>query len=220
MKKILVTIFPLAALLSFSVNAADLRVRVFERGGNVPLPGVAVCLGTHARPDQFGASLTDANGYVLFSEVPRAKLLVTASMPGYMSEQESMVTSTSNRMLVLSLAGGGGGPKCRITTADTIESASGLAIRRYAINNGARQADSQTVRLHNSLNGMATHYRASEQRDFADAQWQVYATAPEFKLSSGPGLKRVYLQVRRHSTVNGATLETVSPAVQDTIRVP
>ncbi|MDX1697171.1 MAG: hypothetical protein R3308_02745, partial [Thiohalobacterales bacterium] len=202
-----------------SVNAADLRVRVFERGGNVPLPGVAVCLGTHARLDQFGASLTDDKGYVLFSEVPRAKLLVTASMPGYMSEQESMVTSTSNRMLVLSLAGGGGGPQCQITTTGTVESASGLAIRRYAINNGAREADARTVRLHNSLNGTATHYRASEQRDFAGAEWQAYSAAPEFKLSPGSGLKRVYLQVRRHSTVNGATLETLSPTVQDTIRV-
>ena len=204
---------------SFSAGAADLRVRVFERGGNVPLPGVAVCLGTHARLDQFGASRTDEKGYVLFNEVPHAQLVVTASMPGYKSEQESMVTSTASRMLVLSLSGGGGGPQCRITGTKEALPSSGLVVRRYAINNGAREADSRTVRLHNRLNGVATHYRASEQRDFTDAKWELYAAVPEFTLSPGPGLKRVYLQVRRHSTVDGATLETLSPVVQDTIRV-
>ena len=219
MKKIIVSILPFVTWLSFSVEAADLRVRVFERGGNVPIPGVAVCLGTQARLDQFGASLTDEQGYVLFSAVPRAELLVTASMSGYMSEQESMVTTTSDRMLVLSLAGGGGGPECRINTTGSARSAAGLMIRGYAINNGAREADGQTVRLHNRLNGTATHYRASEQRDFAGAEWQPYTAAPEFKLSTGAGLKRVYLQVRRASTADGATLETLSPVVQDTIRV-
>ncbi len=94
-----------------------------------------------------------------------------------------------------------------------------LAIKRFAINDGVTVTTNRTVRLHNKLAGMATQYRASERQDMADAEWQYYAVAPEFTLSPGAGLKRVYLQVRRHSTVNGATLESVSPIVKDSIRL-
>ena len=47
-------------ITSSGVSAAELTVRVFERGGKAPLQGVAVCLGTSARITQFGAKLTDA----------------------------------------------------------------------------------------------------------------------------------------------------------------
>ena len=61
--------------------------------------------------------------------------------------------------------------------------------------------------------------RLVTRRDLEGAEWQYYASEPEFTVSEGAGLKRIYLQVRRHSTVNGATLETLSPVVQDTIRL-
>lgn len=207
----------LMTCVSFSAGAADLRVRVFERGGNVPLEGVSVCLGTQARLDQFGASRTDDEGYAVFSELPQAQIIVTASRDGYKSEQESLVTSNLNRLLVLSLSAGGGGVDCRIDSASVELSAAGLAVRRFTINKGQKVTDSRTVSLHNSVTGTATQYRASERRDMQGAEWQYYSAAPEFTLSEGTGLKRVYLQVRRHSTVNGATLETVSPVVQDSI---
>ena len=92
--------------------AADVKVQVSEREGNTPLAGAAVCLGTSARIDQFGARLTDQNGFAVFTDVPRTTILVTASGRGYKAEQEIMVTSTSNRVLLMSLPAGGGGVQC------------------------------------------------------------------------------------------------------------
>jgi len=219
MKKIISLMVFACASLSFVVEASELRVRVFERGGNIPLPGVSVCLGTSARLDQFGSSRTDGNGYVLFTEVPRTRIVVTASMNGYKSEQESLVTSNASRMLVLSLSGGGGGTDCAVGDKVGAQASVELKVMRFTVNKGEKQTGNRTVSLDNSVSGMATQYRASERRDMEGAEWQYYATAPEFTLSEGPGLKRIYLQVRRHSTVNGATLETLSPVVQDTIRL-
>ena len=219
MKRISTLILSILALLTFAANAADLRVRVFERGGNVPLTGVSVCLGTQARLDQFGASRTDGEGYVLFSEVPQAQIVVTASRSGYKTEQEALVTSNTNRMLVMSLPAGGGGPECALRTQVAALTPTGLAVRQFRINAGAPATNSRNIKLNHSISGVATEYRASERRDMSGAEWKSYAGAPEFTLSEGPGMKRVYLQVRRHSTVNGATLESLSPVVQDSIRL-
>ena len=219
MKRISTLILSIMAWMAFAANAADLQVRVFERGGKVPLAGVSVCLGTQARLDQFGAARTDGEGYVLFSEVPQAQVVVTASRSGYKSEQELMVTSNANRLLVMSLPAGGGGPECTLGRQVAVLASSGLKVRQFRINAGASATDSRTITLNHRLSGAATEYRASERRDMAGAEWQSYADAPEFTLSEGTGVKRVYLQVRRHSTVNGASLESLSPVVQDTIRL-
>lgn len=208
-----------AALLAAGAQAAvagDLRVRVFERGGDVPLSGVAVCLGTGAKPDQFGAKYTDANGYVVFDSLPRAQLLVTASMPGYKSEQEQMVTSGAGHMLVLSLSSGGGGPVCH-AGSNARQAVTGLRIEHFAINNGAATTARSSVTLSNTVSGEVTQYRASERSDFSDADWQDHSGAPAFTLSEGNGEKQVWFQVRRHSSLNGAVVEITSPAASDTI---
>jgi hypothetical protein len=219
MKSINTLILSMLVWVAFTANAADLQVRVFERGGNIPLAGVSVCLGTQARLDQFGAARTDGQGYVMFSEVPQAQIVVTASRPGYKSEQESMVTSNTNRLLVISLPAGGGGPECELGSQIAGLTSAGLLVRQFRINAGATSTDNRNVNLNHSLSGAATEYRASERRDMAGAEWQTYAAAPQFTLSEGAGVKRVYLQVRRHSTVNGASLESLSPVVQDSIRL-
>ncbi len=215
----LITNIMMAVLLAVSAQmaaGADLRVRVFERGGNLPLAGVSVCLGTQARLDQFGAKLTDSKGYVVFDSLPSAQLLVTASMAGYKSEQELMVTSSANRMLVLSLSGGGGGPQCKAATSGK-RAASGLKVEHFAINNGAAVTAQHSVTLNHAASGVVTQYRVSERSDFSDAEWQDHAAAPVFKLSEGNGRKQVWFQVRRHSSLNDAVVETVSPAVSDSI---
>jgi len=210
-------IFNLLLTLSAAAAASDLRVRVFERGGKAPLAGVAVCLGTAASTDQFGSSLTDSEGFVVFTDVPRAALLVTASRDGYQSGQERMVTSNTNRMLVMTLTSGGGGPRCKAGDGTASVVAEGLAVGRFALNGGARVTTSRSISLDNRVSGQPTQYRASERRDFAGADWQAYASAPSFELSEEPGQKTVYLQVRRHATVNGAVLETLSPVVRASI---
>jgi len=210
-------VLTLLAIASGSLQAADLRVRVFERGGNVPLAGVAVCLGTQARPDQFGATRTDKDGYAIFDSVPGARLLVTASMTGFMTQQEMLVTSNTSRMLVLSLSSGGGGPRCLPGESETSRIAPALQINRFVVNNGAAVTTGRGVTLDSTISGMPTQYRASEQADFGDAEWLNYKDSPGFMLSPGSGRKTVYYQVRRQSTIDGAVLETVTPVSTDSI---
>jgi hypothetical protein len=198
-------------------SAADLRVRVFERGASKPLSGVSVCLGTQARIDQFGAKKTDINGYVVFDSLPQAQLLVTATKAGYMGEQELMITSNANRMLVLSLVSGGGGPACNAVGTASAVLQNGLQVTHFTIDRGAAKAASRRVTLDHSLSGTVTQYRASELADFGDTDWQDYSGVPVFELSSGNGTKRVYFQVRRHSTINDAVVETLSPVVHDSV---
>ena len=217
MKHSNVTILFLFSLASMTLSAAEVQVRVFERGGKAPLAGVAVCLGTPASINQFGSQLTDGSGNVVFSGVPRASLLVTASRDGYKAEQETMVTSSGNRMVVISLPAGGGGTKCPLSGNAAQVPGSGLGISRFVVSSGAGVATTRSVTLNNVVSGQPTQYRASERADFKGAEWQDYTQAPAFQLSAGPGRKSVYFQVRRHASLGGANLETLSPISKDSI---
>jgi len=210
-------IFMLLACLSVSVLASGLKVRVFERGGNAPLSGVAVCLGTSARLDQFGASRTDDSGYAIFNDIPQGPLLVTASRSGFKAVQENIVTSNMDRMLVISLSSGGGGSQCEVGSGIVSQQTGGLDISHFAINNGASQTEERSVTLDNRVDGDPNQFRASERADLRDTQWQDYSGNAPFMLSSEAGRKVVYFQVRRHATINGADLEVLSPVVHDSI---
>jgi hypothetical protein len=211
--------FILMAGVTSAAFSSDLRVRVFERGGNAPMAGVAVCLGTPARLNQFGAMLTDPGGYAVFSDVPQTALLVTASRAGFKAEQENVVTTNMDRMLVLSLSAGGGGSQCELDSSGSSPQASGLDVTRFAINDGAPKTGQRTVTLDNRVAGEPTQYRASERADLLDAQWQAYSGKAAFELSDGASNKVVYFQVRRHVTINGADIEVLSPVVRDSIRL-
>jgi hypothetical protein len=216
--------FPVLLLLlivsaSFTVSAADLKVRVFERGGKAPLTGASICLGTPANLSQFGAYLTDAEGYVVFRDVPGASLVVTVSKSGYMGEQQSLVTSNVERMLVLSLPTGGGGTRCNTGARSNETGSSGLQIRYLRINQGAAVSTSRDILLKNNAHGHPNQYRASEHPDFNGARWESYSTEPVFKLSSGDGRKMVYFQVRRYSELGGADIQILSPVVHDSINL-
>ena len=212
-----VFLLSLVLLLPLAASAADIRVRVFERGDQTPLVNAAVCLGTSARIDQFGAHMTDNEGYVSFTDVPRAPLLLTVSRAGYMAAQESLVTSTANRMLVMSLSTGGGGTPCPMGNSVSRVYSGGLSVSRFLLDNGKAVTADPTVTLNNQVNSQATQYRASERADFSGASWQEYSVAPAFQLSPGPGKKVVYFQVRRHATAGDANIETLSPTARDSI---
>ena len=212
-----VLLLPLLLLLPLAASAADIRVRVFERGDQKPLINAAVCLGTSARIDQFGARMTDDEGYVSFIDVPRAPLLITVSRVGYMAEQETLVTSTANRMLVMSLSTGGGGTPCPLDNSVSRVYSGGLSVSRFLLNNGKGVTADRTITLNNQVSSQATQYRASERADFSGASWQEYTVAPAFQLSPGPGKKVVYFQVRRHATAGDANIETLSPTARDSI---
>ena len=212
-----VFLLSLVLLLPLAASAADIRVRVFERGDQTPLVNAAVCLGTSARIDQFGAHMTDNEGYVSFTDVPRAPLLLTVSRAGYMAAQEALVTSTTNRMLVMSLSTGGGGTPCPMGNSVSRVYSGGLSVSRFLLDNGKAVTADPTVTLNNQVNSQATQYRASERADFSGASWQEYTVAPAFQLSPGPGKKVVYFQVRRHATAGDANIETLSPTALDSI---
>lgn len=212
-----VFLLSLVLLLPLAASAADIRVRVFERGDQTPLVNAAVCLGTSARIDQFGAHMTDNEGYVSFTDVPRAPLLLTVSRAGYMAAQESLVTSTGDRMLVMSLSTGGGGTPCPLGNSVSRVYSGGLSVSRFSLDNGKAVTADPAVTLNNQVSSQATQYRASERADFSGASWQEYSVAPAFQLSPGPGKKVVYFQVRRHATAGDANIETLSPTARDSI---
>jgi hypothetical protein len=199
------------------VYAADLDVRIYERGGKSALQDVSVCLGTPARINQFGAVLTGPDGTATFSKVPSAPLVITASKSGYKSEQQSLVTNNKDRLLVMSLPTGGGGPVCEAGSGREFTGSSAIRMSHFRINKGELVTASPHVLLNHAVEGAPTHYRASENPDFTGTDWQTYTAEPEFELSSGNGRKLVYFQLRRFADMNGANLEALSPVVQDTI---
>lgn len=215
---VLITV--LAAMVLYGMplplHAADLSVRVYERGGK-SLQNVSVCLGTPASIDQFGKALTGPDGMATFSNVPGAQLVVTASRSGYKAEQQSLVTNNMDRLLVISLQTGGGGPVCGTSSGRKVTGTSSLGVSQFRINRGAAVTASPQVVLNHAAEGVPTHYRASEHADFSGADWQAYSAEPGFELSPGNGRKLVYFQLRRFSDMNGANLEVLSPVLQDTI---
>jgi hypothetical protein len=210
-------LFLLATAMPVLASASELRVRVFERGGRQPLAGVSVCLGTSANLMQFGSDQTDGEGYAVFSDIPRAPLLITASKSGYRGEQQSLVTSTMQRLLVMSLPTGGGGAACTPPGNRAVSEAGSLQISDFSINKGARTSSDRQVHLDYDAGGHPNEYRVSESPDISTAPWQPYSAQPVFILSPGDGKKTVYFQVRRYTKINGADIQTISPVVHDSI---
>ena len=56
-----------------------LEVHLFDKQDGKPINDGAVCLGTSARLDQFGAKRTDNRGVVRFEDIRPHALVVTAS---------------------------------------------------------------------------------------------------------------------------------------------
>ncbi len=212
-----------AILLAFpflAANAADLQVLVYEKGGDaLPVRDAAVCLGPSAKPDQLGSGLTDNNGKVTFTDVPAAPLVLTVSKSGYKSDRRVLSSSHGERIIMVSLPTGGGGPACEAGIAgEGGISGQGLALQGFRLDNGNQSTRNRTVTLSHSVQGSTpTHYRASETPGFDDVVWKAYVPAPRFQLSDGPGNKTVYFQIRRHSQVSGARLQSLSSVREDSI---
>lgn len=87
---------------------------------------------------------------------------------------------------------------------------SALKVIPFKINNGNGNTTSRSVILNNTVEGIASEYRASEKQSFVGADWKPYSSAPKFTLSDGNGTKTVYFQVRDK-------LKRVSNIARDTI---
>ena len=106
-------------LVAEAAFGADVTVHVSKRGASGSLDNVAVCLGTRGVPAQFGAVLTDKSGTAKFRNVPRTELVLIASKPGMRGERKSVLASSWNRSLAVSLPAGGGGPECNSVFANS-----------------------------------------------------------------------------------------------------
>ena len=188
--------------------AADVTVHVSKRGSSGPLNNVAVCLGTRGVPSQFGAVLTDRSGMAKFRNVPTTELVLIASRPGMRGKRTSLLASTWNRSLVVSLPAGGGGPECTAKAAKvalavertgTSDALGGLGIHNFRINNGERATTVPSVTLDFTYSGDATHYRVSERSDFRSAEWLPIDAERRFDLSASTGQKdRLYAGAKVH----------------------
>ncbi len=190
-----------------------LEVHVLNRHDGRPVNDAAVCLGTGARGDQFGARRSDARGVVRFSDLSANPLAVTVSAAGYQGRRQALQPLYDNRVLVVKLVTGGGGPSCGAPPSAAAESAPGLRLEAVRIRHSAG-ASLASVLVSARASGPVNQIRISEQRDFADADWQDYKPSVPYTLSAGEGAKRLYVQVRRVAQVQGASIQIQSPVRQ------
>lgn len=206
-------------LLALDASAADVEVKVVSKTSGEPLTGAAVCLGTTADSDQFGALLTGPDGRASFSEVPHTRLVLTASKSGFLGYQALRSAGDYDRVIVVSLAKGGLGPVCHTAqpAPQTVAASTSLHIGSLRVNDGSAETTNRSVALSAVVSGKPTHYRASEDPEFRDADWQPFAASARFLLSPSPGKKTVYYQVRRYREVNGASVQSVSNTAAATV---
>ena len=131
-----------ASVFSFSDESHWLEVRVFNKQSNRAVSGAAVCLGTTARPDQFGAGRSNEDGVVRFENLSQRPmpLLATVSKRGFQGRKQLLESLYQSRVLVMRIASGGGGPECD-APAEPLDNttSSGLTVDRIDIS-----ADSAT----------------------------------------------------------------------------
>ena len=202
-----------ASVFSFSGESNWLEVRVFSKQSDRAVSGAAVCLGTTARPDQFGAARSNEDGVVRFENLGQKPmpLLATVSRQGFQGRKQLLEPLNQSRVLVMKIASGGGGPECN-AAAEPLDNttSSGLTVDRIDISADSATGESGNVLISVAASGPVNQIRISEQADFAGASWQAYQPAVAHTLSQGKGLKQVHVQVRRFSEVDGASIEVVS----------
>ncbi len=206
--------------ISMAVHAADVEVRVTATTQNIPVSGASVCLETPAYVSQFRAQRTNAEGSVVFSNIPDTPLRLTVSKTRFRGKHTFLSAESSNRVVLVRLQLGSGGPVCAAPEVKGLETAgAGLQVESCRINHGAATTTRRQVTLECVVHGDATHYRISENQNLTDASWRPYESTPRIQLGASRGEKTVYFQVRRYSETSGARLQMVSNVVHDSIRL-
>lgn len=93
---------------------------------------------------------------------------------------------------------------------DRLSSQGPLKFLWFSINNGDENTSSETVTLNHVATNGPTHYMASESSSMAGAQWQAYSSAPSFTLSSGTGVKTVYMKVKNDHGESVVVADTIT----------
>ena len=198
---------------SASAESQWLEVRVFDKQSGRAVADASVCLGTTARPNQFGAMRADDNGVVRFEDFAQipAPLLATVSKQGFQGRQQLLEPLHQSRVLVVKIAPGGGGPECDAPAdAAQADASSGLSIARIDVSADPAAGDSGKVLIGAVASGPVNQIRISEKANFDGAPWQAYQPAVAYELSEGKGLKQIHVQVRRISEAEGARIQVVS----------
>jgi hypothetical protein len=199
------------ASLAVSPGPHWLEAHTFDEQTGKPLADVAICLGTSARADQFGARRTDSNGVVRFEDVRKVPLVLTASRSGYKGREQSLEPLYQSRVLVLKLVTGGGGPVCNAEqSADAVNVTTGLVINAVNIRRDSNIENGVLVSV--AASGEINQIRVGEQADLSGVAWQPYKNSAPYTLSEGA--KRIFVQVRRASEVQGASIAVESPVKQ------
>ncbi|HHH43324.1 MAG TPA: hypothetical protein ENK49_04230 [Gammaproteobacteria bacterium] len=207
---------------SVSDEARWLEVHVLDKQSGKPVSNAAVCLGITARPDQFGALRSDADGVARFTGLVQRPVAMqaTVSKSGYQGRQQLLEPLYQSRILIIKLASGGGGPQCDAPLpASQDDTASGLAIEHIAIRPDGTAGEAGRVLVSVRVSGEANQIRISEQADFEGAPWQALAPAVAFTTSAGKGNKQIYVQVRRQAKTRGASIEVLSRPAKTSYRV-
>ncbi len=210
----------LTAFAAYPASGAEFKVQVLQRGTDRPVAGAAACLGTPANERQFGVQLTGPDGTASFAEVPTSPLLLTVSGAGHHGFQVSLAAQTFDRLLVVSIADGRGGPRCAPPEeTSALGAVTNLRVTALRVRNDAGAQGGRTVVLQPTVRGEPNQYRVSEHPDFAGAEWRPYEGAPHYALSPGEGRKMLYFQVRRYSEIDGASLQSLSNVATASINV-
>lgn len=187
-----------------------LEVRVTDNESGRAIADAAVCLGTSANPNQFGARRTDDKGAVRFSDLLSDSLVVTVSGEGYKGRNQTVERGNQARVVILKLTPGGGGPRCDAPLASVPADLSpGLAIEGASIRQDP--GDSGRILVSVRTSGPANQVRISERADFSGSDWQELRQPVTYDLTEGQGGRQIYVQVRRHVQAQGASIEVVSP---------
>jgi len=201
-----------APVWSMAYGNSWLEVRVVDKQSGLPVEQAAVCLGTNARPDQFGARRASVGGIVRFDALPLNSMMLAVSQRGYQGKQQRVEPLSGNRVIVLSLVPGGGGPVCAAEVANERPPvAAGLEITRVSVVADTASSSADRVMVTVGVSDDADQVRIAESADFAGSAWVDLKLQNPYTLSSGKGAKQLYLQVRRRVKTKGATIEKLSP---------
>lgn len=210
-----------SAAMAASLERNWLEVRLLDKHNSKPIAGAAVCLGTRADASQFGARRSDRDGVVRFDDVRTSPLLLTVSGQGYQGRQQPLEPMYQSRVLAITLVTGGGGPSCaaphRVSSAAAAGSGLTLTSVRVRANPALQEEAGALVSARAS--GSVNQIRVSEHADFHDTDWQDYRPEVAVPLSGGEGLKHLYVQVRRATVAQGASIEVLSPVKEVSYRV-
>lgn len=94
--------------------------------------------------------------------------------------------------------------------SDSINLIEGASITGISINEGALETSVRTVSVAINTTGTPTHYRISENADFAGASWIPFVTPASFTLSEGLGSKTLYVQVKDSFTESNSVSGTIT----------